>query len=40
MKNPERAREMGQRGREAVIKKFLITRLLLDYLDILASIVG
>ena len=37
--NPSLAREVGKRGREVVRKKFLITRLLLDYLELLNDII-
>jgi len=35
MKNPKLAAEIGEKAREKVRSKFLITRLLLDYLDML-----
>jgi len=35
IKHPDLAREMGKRARENVRNRFLITRLLLDYLDII-----
>jgi trehalose synthase len=35
MKNPGLAKDLGKKGRESVRKKFLITRLLSDYLDLL-----
>ena len=35
LKKPGEARQMGKCGHENVRKKFLITRLLSDYLDIL-----
>ncbi|HIH96473.1 MAG TPA: glycosyltransferase [Thermoplasmata archaeon] len=35
LKNPEKAKEMGQKGREHVKKNFLITRQLLDWLRLL-----
>lgn len=35
LKSPNLAKEMGKKGKEMVRKKFLITRLLSDYLDIL-----
>jgi len=38
LKNPSLAREMGNKGKETVRKKFLITRLLSDYLDLLSDI--
>jgi len=39
LKDPALAREMGRKGREHVKNKFLITRLLIDYLDLLADLV-
>ncbi len=39
LKNPELAREMGEKGREMVRRNFLITRLVSDYLDLLNEIV-
>lgn len=39
LQNPDLAREMGQKGREAVRERFLITRLLIDYLDLLAEVI-
>lgn len=38
LKDPDLAREMGARGKEIVRNKFLVTRLLLDYLDVLNNI--
>jgi trehalose synthase len=38
LKNPDEGRELGRRARETVREKFLITRLLSDYLDMLNSI--
>ncbi len=35
MKNPKLAEELGEKAREKVRNKFLITRLLLDYLDMI-----
>ena len=35
MKNEKLAKKLGENGREKVRKKFLITRALIDYLDIL-----
>jgi len=35
LKNPSLGKEIGERGRETVREKFLITRILLDYLDLL-----
>ncbi len=34
-KNPKLARQLGKKGRESVAKKFLITRLLWDYLELI-----
>jgi trehalose synthase len=38
LKNPDEGRELGRRAKETVREKFLITRLLSDYLDMLNSI--
>lgn len=38
LKNPKEGEEIGRQARETVRKKFLITRLLSDYLDMLNSI--
>jgi len=38
MKHPDNARELGRNGKETVRQKFLITRLLLDYIEILSEI--
>lgn len=38
LRDPEIAQKFGDRGRETVRKNFLITRLLLDYLDLLIDI--
>jgi len=38
LKNPKEGQEIGRQARETVRKKFLITRLLSDYLDMLNSI--
>lgn len=35
LKNPRLAKEMGRKGKETVREKFLVTRILLDYLDLL-----
>lgn len=35
LENPDLGKKMGERGKEVVRKKFLITRLLLDHLDVL-----
>lgn len=40
LKNPEEAKNLGRQGRETVREKFLITRLLSDYLYMLNSIIG
>lgn len=40
LKNPELAREAGENGRECVRKNFLITRLLLDYVDMLTGLIS
>jgi trehalose synthase len=40
LKEPQLAREMGENGREHVKKNFLITRNLLDYLDIISELFG
>jgi trehalose synthase len=39
LKDPALADEMGRKGREHVKNNFLITRLLIDYLDLLADLV-
>jgi trehalose synthase len=39
LKDPALAIEMGRKGKEHVKNKFLITRLLIDYLDLLADLV-
>lgn len=38
LKDPDEGRELGRRAKETVRDKFLITRLLSDYLDMLNSI--
>lgn len=38
LRNPDLAEEMGKKGKEIVRNNFLITRLLLDYLDLLNEI--
>jgi trehalose synthase len=38
LKNPTKAREMGRRGKKLVREKFLITRLLKDYLNLISEI--
>ncbi|UCC22700.1 MAG: glycosyltransferase, partial [Planctomycetota bacterium] len=40
LKNPRDRERLGQKGRETVREKFLITRLLSDYLDMLNSIMS
>lgn len=40
LKNPEAGRELGRQARETVREKFLITRLLADYLDMLNAIMA
>lgn len=40
LKNPSLAKEMGKKGKETVRKKFLMTRTLSDYLDLLNDISG
>lgn len=40
LKNPDEAKAMGQKGTESVKEKFLITRLLSDYLYMLNAIIG
>lgn len=39
LENPEEAREMGREGRDHVRKRFLITRLLSDYLDLITDVI-
>jgi trehalose synthase len=39
LKNPQLANDFGERGKEVVHSKFLITRLLLDYLNLLNEII-
>ncbi len=38
LRNPKEGKELGRQGKETVREKFLITRLLTDYLDMLNSI--
>jgi len=38
LKDKKLASEIGKKGKETVRKKFLITRLLLDYLDLLQAV--
>jgi len=40
LQHPDGARAVGQAGKEKVRRKFLITRLLSDYLDMLNSVMG
>ncbi len=40
LKDPDLAREMGQKGHQTVKEKFLITRLLIDYLDVLNEVIN
>jgi len=40
LKNPKEAKKLGDKARETVRRKFLITRLLSDYLDMLNSIMN
>jgi len=40
LKNPDDGKRLGENAKETVRQKFLITRLLSDYLDMLNSIVG
>jgi len=40
LKNPKEAERLGEKARETVGRKFLITRLLSDYLDMLNSIMS
>lgn len=40
LKDPEMAREMGKKGKEVVKQSFLITRLILDHLDLLNMLIG
>ncbi len=40
LKNPNEAKNLGQKAKETVRQKFLITRLLSDYLDMLNSIMS
>ena len=40
LNNPSQASKMGQRGKEYVRKRFLITRLLSDYLDLLIGVLA
>ncbi len=38
LENPDMAAEMGRKGKETIRERFLITRLLIDYLDILRDL--
>ena len=40
LKNPKEKENLGHNAKETVRKKFIITRLLLDYLDMLNSLIG
>lgn len=40
MRHPDLGKEMGKKAKESVKKKFLITRLLSDYLDLLKEVFG
>jgi trehalose synthase len=40
LKNPKEGQKLGRQAKETVRQKFLITRLLSDYLDMLDSIIG
>jgi len=40
LKNPKEGKELGRQGREVARDKFLITRLLADYLDMLTAIMA
>jgi trehalose synthase len=40
LKNPKEKEHLGRNARETVRKKFLITRLLSDYLDMLNSVMA
>jgi len=40
LKNPRQGKELGKKGKETVTEKFLITRLLSDYLYMLNSVIG
>ena len=40
LKNPEEAKDLGEKAKETVRQKFLITRLLSDHLDMLNSIIS
>jgi len=40
LKNPEEAKDLGEKAKETVKQKFLITRLLSDHLDMLNSIIN
>lgn len=39
LRNPDMANQMGKKGREIVREKFLVTRSLLDYLDLLNNVI-
>ena len=40
LKNPDMGKEMGKKGREVVRERFLITRLLSDYLDVIRTLLA
>jgi trehalose synthase len=40
LKNPANAREMGKKGKEFVKKHFLITRLVMDYFDLVTELIN
>ncbi|MEA3453699.1 MAG: glycosyltransferase, partial [Candidatus Caldatribacteriota bacterium] len=39
LENPSKAEQIGKRGKETVREKFLITRLLIDYIDLLSEVI-
>jgi len=39
LENPSEAERIGKKGKETVKEKFLITRLLLDYVDLLNEMI-
>lgn len=39
LENPSKAEQIGKRGKETVREKFLITRLLTDYIDLLSEVI-
>jgi trehalose synthase len=40
LKNPDAAKNIGQKAKEKVRRQFLITRLLSDYLDMLNAVIN